>query len=45
MQKYWGVLLALTVIASCKDTDNEKKDIAQNVKVIEVPEINERFGY
>lgn len=45
MQKYWGVLLALTVIASCKDTDNEKKDIAQNVKVIEVPEINERFGF
>jgi len=45
MQKYWGVLLALTVIASCKDADNEKKDIAQNVKVVEVPEINERFGF
>ncbi|WP_036157267.1 M23 family metallopeptidase [Maribacter forsetii] len=45
MQKYWGVLLALTVIASCKDADNEKKDIAQDVKVIEVPEVNERFGF
>ncbi|WP_396633025.1 peptidoglycan DD-metalloendopeptidase family protein [Maribacter sp. R86514] len=45
MQKYWGVLLALTVIASCKDADNEKKDIAQNLKVVEVPEINERFGF
>ncbi|WP_405412152.1 peptidoglycan DD-metalloendopeptidase family protein [Maribacter sp. Asnod1-A12] len=45
MQKYWGVLLALTVIASCKDADNEKKDIAQDLKVAEIPEINERFGF
>ncbi|WP_324024996.1 peptidoglycan DD-metalloendopeptidase family protein [Maribacter sp. BPC-D8] len=45
MQKYWGILLALTVIASCKDANNEKKDVAQNVKVVEVPEVNERFGF
>ncbi|MEP2278651.1 peptidoglycan DD-metalloendopeptidase family protein [Maribacter sp.] len=45
MQKYWGVLLALTVIASCKDASNEKKDIAQDVKIVEVPEVNERFGF
>ncbi|SHJ49467.1 peptidoglycan DD-metalloendopeptidase family protein [Maribacter aquivivus] len=45
MQKYWGVLLALIVIASCKDADNEKKDVAQNVKVAEVPQVNERFGF
>ncbi|SIP97579.1 peptidoglycan DD-metalloendopeptidase family protein [Maribacter ulvicola] len=45
MQKYWGILLALTVIASCKDADNEKKDIAQDIKVVEVPEVNERFGF
>jgi len=45
MQKYWGVLLALTVIASCKDADNEKKDIAQDLKVAEIPEVNERFGF
>ncbi|WP_405400489.1 M23 family metallopeptidase [Maribacter sp. Asnod2-G09] len=45
MQKYWGILLALTVIASCKDADNEKKDVAQNVEVVEVPEVNERFGF
>lgn len=45
MQKYWGVLVALTVIASCKDADNQKKDIAQDVKIVEVPEVNERFGF
>lgn len=45
MQKYWGILLALTVIASCKDADNQKNDVAQNVKVVEVPKVNERFGF
>ncbi|WP_424003294.1 peptidoglycan DD-metalloendopeptidase family protein [Maribacter sp. IgM3_T14_3] len=45
MQKYWGILLALTVIASCKDADNQKKDIAQEVKIVELPEVNERFGF
>ncbi|WP_291963646.1 peptidoglycan DD-metalloendopeptidase family protein [Maribacter sp.] len=45
MQKYWGVLLALTVIASCKDAGSEKKDIAQNLKVVKAPEVNERFGF
>lgn len=45
MQKYWGMILALTVIASCKDADNQKKDIAQDVKIVEVPEVNERFGF
>ncbi|TDT41979.1 murein DD-endopeptidase MepM/ murein hydrolase activator NlpD [Maribacter spongiicola] len=45
MQKYWGILLALTVIASCNDADNKKKDVAQNVEVVEVPEVNERFGF
>ncbi|MDP5062675.1 MAG: peptidoglycan DD-metalloendopeptidase family protein [Maribacter sp.] len=45
MQKYWGILLALTVIASCKDADNQKKDIAQDVKIVELPEVNERFGF
>ena len=39
MQKYWGILLALTVIASCKDADNQKNDVAQNVKVVEVPKV------
>ena len=37
--------MALIVIASCKDADNEKKDVAQNVKVAEVPQVNERFGF
>ncbi|WP_299800390.1 peptidoglycan DD-metalloendopeptidase family protein [uncultured Maribacter sp.] len=45
MQKYWGILLALTVIASCKDADNQKNDVAQNVEVVEVPKVNERFGF
>ncbi|TDS12730.1 murein DD-endopeptidase MepM/ murein hydrolase activator NlpD [Maribacter caenipelagi] len=45
MQKFWGVLLALTVIASCKDGDNKKNEVAQNVEVVEVPKVNERFGF
>ncbi|SFR54974.1 peptidoglycan DD-metalloendopeptidase family protein [Maribacter stanieri] len=45
MQKYWGIILVLTLMASCKDANDQKKDIAQEIGVIEVPEVNERFGF
>ncbi|HDZ05290.1 hypothetical protein LCGC14_0069310 [marine sediment metagenome] len=45
MQKYWGIILVLTVMASCKDTSDQKNDIAQEISVVKVPEVNERFGF
>jgi murein DD-endopeptidase MepM/ murein hydrolase activator NlpD len=45
MQKYWGIILVLTLMASCKDANDQKNDIAQDISVIEVPEVNERFGF
>ena len=45
MQKYWGILLALTVIVSCKDAEVQKNDIAQEVNIPIVPLVNERFGF
>lgn len=45
MQKYWGIILALTVMVSCKDTEVQKKDIAQEIGEVEKPVLNERFGF
>lgn len=45
MQKYWGIILALTVMVSCKDAEVQKKDIAQEIGEVEKPVLNERFGF
>ena len=45
MQKFWGVILALTTIVSCKEGEVQKKDIAQDIGKIEKPVLNERFGF
>jgi len=45
MQKYWGILLAFVVMVSCKDGEENKKDLAQQVNIVEVPLVNERFGF
>ncbi|HAF77939.1 MAG TPA: peptidase M23 [Maribacter sp.] len=45
MQKYWGIILALTVMISCKDAEVQKKDIAQEIGEVEKPVLNERFGF
>lgn len=45
MQKYWGIILALTVMISCKDAEVQKKDIAQEIGKVEKPVLNERFGF
>ncbi|WP_340156885.1 peptidoglycan DD-metalloendopeptidase family protein [uncultured Maribacter sp.] len=45
MQKFWGVILALTTMVSCKEGEVQKKDIAQDIGKIEKPVLNERFGF
>ncbi|MEH6513486.1 MAG: M23 family peptidase, partial [Maribacter arcticus] len=45
MQKYWGIILALTVLASCKDDVEQKNDIAQEISVPKVDVVNEQFGF
>ncbi|MEO9478272.1 MAG: peptidoglycan DD-metalloendopeptidase family protein [Maribacter dokdonensis] len=45
MQKYWGIILALTVMVSCKDAEVQKKDFAQEIGEVEKPVLNERFGF
>ncbi|VXB38055.1 M23 family metallopeptidase [Maribacter litoralis] len=45
MQKFWGVILALTTMISCKEGEVQKKDIAQDIGKIEKPVLNERFGF
>ncbi|WP_339625615.1 peptidoglycan DD-metalloendopeptidase family protein [uncultured Maribacter sp.] len=45
MQKYWGIILAFTVIASCKDGVEQKNDIAQEISVPKVDIVNEQFGF
>ncbi|WP_437369407.1 M23 family metallopeptidase [Maribacter litoralis] len=45
MQKFWGVILALTTMVSCKEVEVQKKDIAQDIGKIEKPVLNERFGF
>lgn len=45
MQKYWGIILALIVMVSCKDAEVQKKDIAQEIGEVEKPVLNERFGF
>jgi len=45
MQKYWSVIIAVTVMVSCKDAEEQKNDIAQEVGIVEEPELNERFGF
>ena len=45
MQKYWGIILALTVLASCKDEVEQKNDIVQEINVPKVDIVNEQFGF
>ena len=45
MQKYWGIILALTVLASCKDEVEQKNDIVQEISVPKVDIVNEQFGF
>ena len=45
MQKYWGIILALAVLASCKDDVEQKNDIAQEISVPKVDIVNEQFGF
>ncbi|SKB32320.1 peptidoglycan DD-metalloendopeptidase family protein [Maribacter arcticus] len=45
MQKYWGIILALTVLASCKDDVEHKNDIAQEISVPKADVVNEQFGF
>lgn len=45
MQKYWGIILAITVLASCKDDVEQKNDIAQEISVPKVDVVNEQFGF
>ena len=45
MHKYWGIILALTVLASCKDEVEQKNDIVQEINVPKVDIVNEQFGF
>ena len=45
MQKYWGILLALTIMASCKDNAQKNVEIAEEINIPEVPKVNEQFGF
>lgn len=45
MQKYWGLLLALTALVSCKQNVEEEKEIAQETSIPEEPKINQQFGF
>jgi murein DD-endopeptidase MepM/ murein hydrolase activator NlpD len=45
MQKYWGIILALTIMASCKDDTQKKDEIVEKVHVQEVPKVNEQYGF
>jgi len=45
MQKYWSIILALTVFVSCKGDVEQKNDIAQDIKIPELPKINVQFGF
>ena len=45
MQKYWGIILALTVLSSCKDDVEQKNDIAKETSVPKVDVVNEQFGF
>ena len=45
MQKYWGIILALTIMTSCKDDTQKKEEIAEEINIPEIPEINEQFGF
>ncbi len=45
MQKYWGIILALTIMASCKDDTQKKDEIAEEIHMPEVPKVNEQYGF
>ena len=45
MQKYWGIILVLTVLGSCKDDAQQKNDIAQEISIPEVEVVNNQFGF
>ena len=45
MQKYWGIILALTALVSCKDDAVQKKEIVQELNIPKKPKINEQFGF
>lgn len=45
MQKYWGLLLALTALVSCKQNVGEEKEMAQEISIPEEPKINKQFGF
>ena len=44
MQKYWGIILALVVFASCKGDNTFKEGVAE-VVTIEKPVVVEQFGF
>lgn len=46
MHKYWGIILALTVVVSCKDQNEQQKELAQQVQQVEEqPKINRQYGF
>lgn len=45
MHKYWGIILALTVLVSCKDDVEQKNDIANEAKISEIPKLNKQYGF
>ncbi|MGB3143495.1 MAG: peptidoglycan DD-metalloendopeptidase family protein [Maribacter sp.] len=45
MQKYWGIILALTIMTSCKDDTPQKDEIAEEIHMPEVPKVNEQYGF
>ena len=45
MQKYWGIILALTALVSCKEGAVQQNETAQEINIPEQPRVNEQFGF